>query len=117
MPGLIDSAPSCIAKVDGAKPADDTADFIVQAPYLPCQEDAGGAIMTFGPGSTFGAEGTAATTEYYALTWIGIVFMLVVIVWWVVYENRSLLAQAARLTAAKAVAATTGSTSTPPDAT
>ena len=32
---IIDSAPDCIQHVDGAKPPDDVADFVVQAPFLP----------------------------------------------------------------------------------
>ena len=96
MPAIIDSAPDCIAHVNGAVPADDSADFIIQAPYLPCK-DAGGGIMTFGHGSIYGDGGVAATTSYYVLTWIGIVVMVAVIVGWMVYENRQLLAHAARL--------------------
>jgi hypothetical protein len=33
MPAIIDSAPSCITHISGAKPADDSADFILQAAY------------------------------------------------------------------------------------
>ena len=43
--------------------------------------------MTFGPGSTYGDGGTGATTAYMALTWIGIVVMVIVFVGWVWYEN------------------------------
>ena len=32
MPAIIDSAPSCVTSVAGAKPADDSADFIIQPP-------------------------------------------------------------------------------------
>jgi hypothetical protein len=96
VPGIIDSAPGCVSHISGAKPADDSADFILQAGYLKCKL-AGGQIMTFGPGSTWGEGGHAATTQYYVLTWIGIVVMVVIIVGWVVYENRRLLAHAARL--------------------
>ena len=51
MPAIIDSAPSCITNVAGAKPADDSADFIIQAAYEKCA-----GFMTFGPGSTYGDE-------------------------------------------------------------
>ena len=94
MPGIIDSAPSCVEKIDGAKPADDSADFIIQAAYDKCA-----GIMTFGPGSTYGDEGAAADTAYYVLTWVGIVFMVVAVVAWVAYENRRLIGHALRLSA------------------
>ena len=55
MPAIIDSAPDCVTSVDGAKPADDSADFIIQAAYEKCA-----GIMTFGPGSTYGDEGAGA---------------------------------------------------------
>jgi hypothetical protein len=97
MPALIDSAPDCIAKVDGAKPADDSADFIVQAPYMPCKDEGTGSIMTFGPGSTYGDGGAAADTSYYILTWVGIAFMVVVLVLWVILERRRLSFHAQRL--------------------
>ncbi len=45
MPAIIDSAPDCITSVNGALPADDSADFIIQAAYENCA-----GIMTFGPG-------------------------------------------------------------------
>ena len=96
MPAIIDSAPDCISKIDGAKPPDDSADFIVQAAYLKCK-DAGGGIMTFGPGSAYGDEGHKAADAYYVLTYLGIVVMVAVLVAWVVYENRALLRHAARL--------------------
>jgi hypothetical protein len=96
MPGIIDSAPDCITKVSGAKPADDAADFIIQAGYQKCL-DGTGEIMTFGPGSTYGDEGQKAETAYYVLTWLGIGLMVFALVAWVVYENRRLIAHAARL--------------------
>ena len=74
MPGIIDSAPSCVTSVDGAKPADDSADFILQAAYENCA-----GIMTFGPGSTYGEGGAGAAGAYYVLTWIGIAVMVIVI--------------------------------------
>ena len=85
MPAIIDSAPSCILHVSGAKPADDSADFIIQAAYEKCA-----GFMTFGPGSTYGEEGAGAAGAYYVLTWIGIAVMVAVLVYWVVWENRRL---------------------------
>jgi hypothetical protein len=85
MPAIIDSAPDCIAHISGAKPADDSADFILQAAYEKCA-----GIMTFGPGTTYGEDGTSAATAYYVLTWIGIAVMVAVIIAWVVYEDRRL---------------------------
>lgn len=93
---IIDSAPDCITHVNGAVPADDVSDFIVNAPFDPCK-DSGGSIATFGPGTTYGDGGHAAADGYYILTYLGIVVTLAVIVLWVVYENRRLLAHAARL--------------------
>ena len=92
MPAIIDSAPSCIAHVAGAKPADDSADFVLQAAYEKCA-----GIMTFGPGTTYGDGGTGAATSYYVVTGIGIAFMVVVLVAWVVFENRRLVGHVARL--------------------
>ena len=98
MPGIIDSAPSCIAHVKGALPADDSADFILQKAYENCA-----GIMTFGPGSTYGEGGAGATTSYYVLTWIGIIFMLAVLVAWVWTENRRLHGHRLRLRGASKV--------------
>jgi hypothetical protein len=92
MPGIIDSAPECITHVKGALPADDSADFIIQAAYAKCQ-----GIMTFGPGSTYGDGGAGASTSYMVLTWIGIAVMVLALVGWVVYENRRLVTHARRL--------------------
>src|ERR671924_1902684 len=92
MPLLIDSAPDCITHVEGAKPADDSADFILQANFEDCA-----GFMTFGPGSTYGDEGTAAETAYYILTWLGITVMVVALIAWVLYENRRLISQAVRI--------------------
>ena len=92
MPAIIDSAPSCITSVDGAKPADDSADFILQAAYENC-----GGIMTFGPGSTYGEGGTAATGAYMVLTWLGIIFMVAVLIAWIWTENRRLHGHRLRL--------------------
>ena len=86
MPGIIDSAPECITHVAGAKPADDSADFIIQAAYDKCA-----GIMTFGPGSTYGDGGAGAAGSYMVLTWIGIAVMVAVLVYWVMWENRRLM--------------------------
>ena len=94
MPAIIDSAPGCIIHINGAKPADDSADFILQAAYLKCQ-----GIMTFGPGSTYGKDGTGAAGSYMVLTWIGIIVMVAVIVAWVLYEDRRLWGHVARIRA------------------
>jgi hypothetical protein len=91
MPGIIDSAPSCISSDPGTEAArvDDSADFILADPWQDCA-----GIMTFGPGSTYGPEGVGAETSYMVLTWIGIVVMVVVLIGWVVYENRRLVTYA-----------------------
>ena len=94
MPAIIDSAPDCIIHINGARPADDSADFILQAAYLKCQ-----GIMTFGPGSTYGEDGTGAAGSYMVLTWLGIVVMVAVIVAWVLYEDRRLWGHVARIRA------------------
>jgi hypothetical protein len=86
MPGIINSAPDCITHVEGAKPADDIADFIIQSNYQDCA-----GFMTFGPGSTYGDGGTGAAGSYMVLTWIGIAFMVAVFVAWVAFENRRVL--------------------------
>ena len=92
MPAIIDSAPDCIAKVSGAKPADDSADFILQAAYEKCA-----GIMTFGPGSTYGEDGAGAGSAYIVLTVIGIAVMVLAILAWVLYEDRRLRKHALRL--------------------
>jgi hypothetical protein len=92
MPLLIDSAPDCIVSNEKAEPADDSADFILQANYEDCA-----GIMTFGPGSTYGDEGTAAETGYYIVTWLGITFMVVSLIAWVLYENRQLVSHVTRI--------------------
>jgi hypothetical protein len=85
MPAIIDSAPDCVANIGGAKPADDSADFILQAAYDKCA-----GFMTFGPGSTYGDDGAGAAGSYMILTWIGIAVMVAVLVYWVIWENRRL---------------------------
>ena len=92
MPAIIDSAPDCITHVSGAKPADDSADFIVQAAYQKCQ-----GIMTFGHGTVYGDGGSSATTSYYVLVWLGIIVTVAVIVAWMLYEDRRLWLHVARI--------------------
>jgi hypothetical protein len=91
MPLIIDSAPDCIVHREGARPADDSADFILQANYQDCA-----GFMTFGPGSTYGPDGTAAATSYYFLIWIGVAVMVALFIAWVLVENRTLVSYAAR---------------------
>jgi hypothetical protein len=88
MPGIIDSSPDCVTQAAGSEAArvEDSADFILQADYESCA-----GFMTFGPGSTYGEDGSGAETAYMILTWLGIVVMLVVLVAWVLYENRRLI--------------------------
>jgi hypothetical protein len=85
MPAIIDSSPSCVTSVNGAQPADDSADFILQAAYENCA-----GFMTFGPGSTYGEEGAGAATSYIVLTVIGMIVTLAVLAFWVYWENRRL---------------------------
>ena len=86
MPAIIDSAPSCVTHNQGAIPADDSADFILQANYKDCA-----GIMTFGPGTVYGPDGGGAAGAYYALTYIGIFVTIAVLIAWVVVENRRLV--------------------------
>jgi hypothetical protein len=92
MPALIDSSPSCVVSREGAEPADDSADFILQANYEDCA-----GFGTFMPGSTYGDEGTGAETAYMILTWLGIVVTVAVLIAWVLYENRRLIGHVARI--------------------
>ena len=85
MPLLIDSAPDCVVHHEGAN-AKDLADFVLKDNYDKCA-----GFGTFMPGSTYGPDGSGATTAYMVLTWIGIVVMVVVLVAWVLYENRRLI--------------------------
>ena len=89
MPAIIDSSPACVTGGSGSEAArvEDSADFILQANYQDCA-----GFMTFGPGSTYGEDGTGAETAYMVLTWLGIVVTIVALVAWVVYENRRLIA-------------------------
>ena len=92
MPLLIDSSPDCVVQREGATPADDSADFILQDRYADCA-----GFGTFMPGSTYGEEGSSAETAYMILTWLGIVVTLACLVAWVLYENRQLIGHVARL--------------------
>jgi hypothetical protein len=92
MPAIIDSAPECVTTVAGAKPADDSADFILQAAYEKCA-----GIMTFGPGSTYGEDGVGGNSAYIVLTVIGIAVMVIAILAWILYEDRRLKTHALRL--------------------
>jgi hypothetical protein len=92
MAALIDSSPDCVVSREGAEPADDSADFILQANYEECA-----GFGTFMPGSTYGDEGTGAETAYMILTWLGIVVTVAVLLAWVLYENRQLISHAARI--------------------
>ena len=97
MPLLIDSAPDCITHNDtGMNYAKDGADFILQDNFKDCA-----GFGTFMPGSTHGDDGTGAETLYMIVTWVGIVVMVAVLVGWVLYENRRLIAAAAGFTQAE----------------
>ena len=85
MPGIINSAPDCVTHVAEAN-ADDMADFILQANYQDCA-----GFMTFGPGSTYGEEGTAAATSYLLLIGVGGVVMVAAFLLWIIAENRALV--------------------------
>jgi TM2 domain-containing membrane protein YozV len=89
MPAIINSAPDCIVHKEGYD-GDDVADFIVNNNYADCA-----GFMTFGPGSTYGEEGVGAAGAYMALTWIGIVVVVLVFAGWIIYEKRRLEAFAA----------------------
>jgi hypothetical protein len=98
MAAIIDSAPDCITKDAGSEDArvEDSADFILQNNYQDCA-----GFGTFMPGSTYGDEGTGAESIYMILTWLGIVVMVAVLVAWVVYENRRLIAASMGFTGAE----------------
>ena len=86
MPAIINSAPDCITHKEHYS-ADDLADFILQDNYQDCA-----GFGTFMPGSTYGEDGSGAETVYMILTWVGIVVMVAVLLAWVLYENRRLIA-------------------------
>ena len=98
MPAIINSAPDCVihSQVDGTNAAsvaangEDSADFVVGDNYL-SEETPCAGFMTFGPGSTYGADGTGANGAYMALTWIGIAVMLIVLIGWMAVENKRLV--------------------------
>jgi hypothetical protein len=92
MPLLINSAPDCITHGEGSS-AKDLADFVLQDRFHDCA-----GFGTFMPGSTYGDDGSGATTLYMIVTWLGIAVMVAVLVAWVVYENRRLIAAAAGFT-------------------
>jgi hypothetical protein len=99
MPLLIDSAPDCIVHHEHSS-AKDLADFVLQDNYKDCA-----GFGTFMPGSTYGDDGSGAETLYMIVTWLGIVVMVAVLVGWVLYENRRLIAAAAGFTQAEPSAA------------
>jgi hypothetical protein len=86
MPAIIDSAPDCVTHGEHYS-GDDLADFILQDNYQDCA-----GFGTFMPGSTYGDDGSGAETVYMVVTWVGIVVMVAVLVAWVLYENRRLIA-------------------------
>ncbi len=94
MPLVINSAPECITHNEGAS-TDDLADFILQDNYKDCA-----GFGTFMPGSTYGDDGSSAHTAYMILTWVGIAVMVIVLVAWVIYENRRILGALAGVSAA-----------------
>jgi len=89
MPAIIDSAPDCITHREHYN-GDDLADFILQDNYQDCA-----GFGTFMPGSTYGEDGTGAETVYMILTWVGVAVMVAVLIAWVLYENRRLIAAVA----------------------
>jgi hypothetical protein len=99
MPAIIDSAPDCVvsAEVDGTDEAsvtangEDSLDFVVGDNYF-SEETPCAGFMTFGPGSTYGEEGQSAEGAYMALTWIGIGVMVIVLIMWLYFENKRLVA-------------------------
>jgi hypothetical protein len=95
MPLLIDSAPDCIVHKEHYS-ADDIGDFILNDNFADCA-----GFGTFMPGSTYGDDGSGAETLYMIVTWLGIAVMVAVLVAWVVYENRRLIAAAAGFTQAE----------------
>jgi hypothetical protein len=89
MPAIINSAPDCVTNEAGSETArvEDSGEFILQANYQDCA-----GFGTFMPGSTYGDEGSGAESIYMILTWVGIVVTITVLVAWVLYENRRLIA-------------------------
>jgi hypothetical protein len=100
MPGIIDSSPSCVTNNEGGQNfGEDGADFILQSNYQDCA-----GFMTFGPGSTYGEDGSGAETAYMILTWLGIVVTLAALAAWAIYENRQLILHVARFGVTKPAA-------------
>jgi hypothetical protein len=64
---------------------------VLQANYEECA-----GFGTFMPGSTYGEEGSGAETAYMILTWLGIMVTVLVLIAWVVYENRRLIEYSVR---------------------
>lgn len=99
MPAIIDSAPDCVVsgEVDRTDEAsvtaagEDSLDFVIGDNYF-SEETPCAGFMTFGPGSTYGEEGVGGEGAYLALVWIGIVVMVVALLYWIVYENKRLVA-------------------------
>ena len=89
MPLLINSAPDCITHNEKYS-ADDLADFVLTDNFKDCA-----GFGTFMPGSTYGEDGSSAETLYMILTWVGIGVMVAVLIAWVLYENRRLIAAVA----------------------
>jgi hypothetical protein len=88
MPAIIDSAPDCIQNINGAQPPDDSADFILQKAYENCA-----GFFTFGPGSTYGEDGSGANGVYYAVVVLGMLVTLFVLLYWMYWENHRLHAR------------------------
>jgi hypothetical protein len=112
MPAIIDSAPDCIISGSGTEEArvEDSADFVIGNNWADCA-----GFMTFGPGSTYGEEGVGAEGAYMVLTWIGIIVMVAVLIAWVVYENRRLIAYALGSRDPTPLGPSPGMTGTPED--
>src|SRR3954451_21159776 len=95
MPLLINSAADCITHGEHYS-GKDAADFIINDNFKDCS-----GFGTFMPGSTYGDDGSGATTLYMIVTWVGIVVMIAVLVAWVIYENRRLVQAALGFTQAE----------------
>jgi hypothetical protein len=90
MPAVIDTSPACVNETEGYVTDDgtgvaDDADFILQANYADCA-----GFMTMGPGSTYGEDGVGGEGAYIALAWVGIAFMVVALIAFVLFEANRL---------------------------